>query len=101
MVKFWERITSLPEDRLVKVAYRQMINENRKDLWPNIIREILNSCGMSGIWNQGQASRIRGKRGKDHATRAGDPLMAGLSDRGGVSRCVRGSQGGMGGGILF
>ena len=30
MVKFWEKITSLPEDRLVKVAYREMIKDNRK-----------------------------------------------------------------------
>ena len=31
MTKFWERITSLPEDRFVKVVYREMIKDNRKD----------------------------------------------------------------------
>jgi len=53
MVNFWKRITSLPEDRLVKVAYREMIKDNREDSWPNQIRKILNSCGLSEIWNQG------------------------------------------------
>ena len=53
MVKFWERITSLPEDGLVRVAYRKMTKDNRKDSWQNQIRKILNSCGLSEIWNQG------------------------------------------------
>ena len=52
MVKFWERIKSLPEDRLVMVAYREMIKDNRNNSWPNQIRKILNSCGITGIWNQ-------------------------------------------------
>jgi len=30
IVKFWERITSLPEDRLVKALYRKMIKDSRK-----------------------------------------------------------------------
>ena len=50
-----ERITSLPEDRLVRVAYTEMINDNRKDLWPNknMKRKFFNSFGMSVIWNKG------------------------------------------------
>jgi len=46
-------------------------------------------------------SSIRGKRCKDCTTKAGDLVMAGKSDRGSVSRCVRGGQGGMGRTTLF
>ena len=53
IVNFWERITSLPEDKLVKVTYREMIKDNRKDFMAKSNKKIFNSCGMSGIWNQG------------------------------------------------
>ena len=47
MFKFWECISSLREDRLVKVAYREMIKDNWKDSWLNQVRKRMNICGMS------------------------------------------------------
>ena len=53
MVGYWEKIIAMPDYRLTKNAFNEMLLDKRKDSWPVQIKSILDNCGLSGWWNDG------------------------------------------------
>ena len=48
MVGYWEKIIAMPDYRLIKTAFNEMLLDKRKDSWPVQIKSILDNCGLSG-----------------------------------------------------
>ena len=53
MFRFWRKVLELPDDRLVKIAYLELVKLGRKKAWPSQIHHILNEIGLSYLWNEG------------------------------------------------
>ena len=53
MVKYWERVSSIEDNRLVKKAFLMMLQDRRKDSWPNQVNNILDRSGLDNCWNVG------------------------------------------------
>ena len=51
--KFWLILTQLPEDRLAKQAYNDLLQINRKTTWTQQIKESLDKLGLSYLWIEG------------------------------------------------
>jgi hypothetical protein len=47
------KVLSLPEDRLAKAAYVEILRPKRKISWSYEMNNILDGVGLSYIWNQG------------------------------------------------
>ena len=54
MVKYWERVSSIEDNRLVKQAFLMMLQDRRKDSWPNQVKNILDRAGLGNCWNEGK-----------------------------------------------
>ena len=51
--KFWLILTQLPEDRLAKQAYNDLLRINRKTIWTQQIKKSLDKLGFSYLWMEG------------------------------------------------
>ena len=56
MIKLWLQVTPLPDNRLEKVAYTEMLNFIKKAPWPKQFKALLDNAGLSWAWNEGQGS---------------------------------------------
>lgn len=57
MVRHWEKLISLQEDKPLKEAkeaYQECLNDRRKSSWPSQVRYILETCGGARQWNKGR-----------------------------------------------
>ena len=52
MVKYWERLSAIEDNRLVKQAFFMMLQYRRKDSWPNQAKNILDRDGLCNCWNE-------------------------------------------------
>ena len=55
MVKYWESVTLIEGNRLVKQAFLVMLQDRRKDSWPTQVKNILDYAGkaMAGMRERG------------------------------------------------
>ena len=56
MLRFWLKLTKSNEDRLVRVAYEEMLKCGLKTSWPSQIKSLLEKVGMPYLWNNGLCS---------------------------------------------
>ena len=61
MLRFWLKLTKSNEDRLVRVAYEEMLKCDLKTSWPSPIKKLLEKVGMPYLWNNGLLSRCTSK----------------------------------------
>ena len=61
MIRYWLKVLSLPEDRLAKAAYVEMLRSKRKRSWPYQIKNVLDGLGLSYIWNEGLGPSDQGE----------------------------------------
>ena len=54
MIGYWEKVIGLQNNRLVNAAYLEVLQDRRKCSWASQVKSILNSCGLSGVWNEGK-----------------------------------------------
>ena len=54
MIKFWLQVTRLPDNRLAKAAYTEMLSFTKKAAWPKQVKALLDNAGLSWAWNEGQ-----------------------------------------------
>jgi len=54
MVKYWETVSSIEDNRLVKHAFLMMLQNRRKDSWTNQVKNILDRAGLGNCWNEGK-----------------------------------------------
>ena len=53
VVKFWLKIIQLPDERLMKAAYFELLQQGRKRSWPFHVKALLDKAGLSYAWNEG------------------------------------------------
>ena len=69
MLKYWFRLVTLPQNRLVSQCYWSLRNnEKTQDVWLNSIKNILDSAGFSHIWNDQKSLQQLGPRAISHLT---------------------------------
>ena len=69
MLKFWFRLVTLPENRLVSKCYWALQNKpNIQDDWLNSIKNIIDSAGFSHIWTDQKLLQQLDSRGISHIT---------------------------------
>ena len=69
MLKYWFRLVTLPQNRLVSQCYWSLRNnEKTQDVWLNSIKNILDSAGFSHIWNDQKTLQQLDPRAISHLT---------------------------------
>ena len=54
MVKYWERVSSIEDNRIVKQPFLMMRQDKRKDSWPNHLKNILDGARFGNCRNEGK-----------------------------------------------
>jgi len=52
MIGYREKVIGLPNNRLVNAEYLEALQDRRKSSLASQVRSILNSCGLSRVWNE-------------------------------------------------
>lgn len=52
IIKYWVKVLRLPEYRLVKIMYRDMLQNEGKKSWATDVRDLLMSIGFGDVWMQ-------------------------------------------------
>ena len=54
MIRYWEKLVSLPEERILKAAYQESLRDRRKGSWASQVKHILESFGEARLLEGGK-----------------------------------------------
>ena len=72
IIKFWLRLLELPQTRLARVAYEDLLLQCNKTSWTAQIKRILDENGFSSSWEKGKGPEDHEKFFKEFSARLED-----------------------------